>query len=248
VLPWDRDGSKDGVERLRVGLGVSALPRAGCRKPPRLNAGGIEPRGQRLAVIRGAERHRHLLATKPFDGLEAPLHGGIGVRTFDRAEALDELARVSRAEYWPPGPHRLRETGIALARAAVDRCKIGSNGLAGQVELPPPMVVVDRWFGDSKLMQHRRDAHQGTLLVEGKASYGFTLVKGRQLKGHDLIEGKGWCWHQHPWEAGVRYVRLRATNPTSGQVTVVIVDEPGQDRFYLVCLETERSAPQLIRR
>jgi len=46
----------------------------------------------------------------------------------------------------------------------------------------------------------------------------------------------------------VRYVRLQATSPTYGQVTVIIVDEPGQDRFYLLCLETERSAPQLIRR
>jgi hypothetical protein len=31
-------------------------------------------------------------------------------------------------------------------------------------------------------------------------------------------------------------------------VTVVIVDEPHQDRFSLLCQETERSAPQLIRR
>jgi len=29
---------------------------------------------------------------------------------------------------------------------------------------------------------------------------------------------------------------------------VVIVDEPRQDRFSLLCLETTRSAPQLIRR
>ena len=86
------------------------------------------------------------------------------------------------------------------------------------------------------------------MLVEGKVSYCFTLADGRQIKGHDLIEGKAWRWQQHPWEAGVRYVRLRATSPTYGQVTVIIVDEPGQDRFYLVCLETERSAPQLIRR
>ena len=43
-------------------------------------------------------------------------------------------------------------------------------------------------------------------------------------------------------------MRLRATSPTSGQVTVVIVDEPGQDRVSLLCLETERSAPQLLRR
>jgi len=31
-------------------------------------------------------------------------------------------------------------------------------------------------------------------------------------------------------------------------VTIVIVDEPGQDRFSLRCLETTLSAPQLIRR
>jgi hypothetical protein len=116
------------------------------------------------------------------------------------------------------------------------------------VALPPPMVLADSWFSDSKLMQHVHKAHQGTLLVEGKVSYRFTLADGRQIKGHDLIEGKAWRWQQHPWEAGVRYVRLRATSLTYGQVTVIIVDEPGQDRFYLVCLETERSAPQLIRR
>jgi hypothetical protein len=116
------------------------------------------------------------------------------------------------------------------------------------VALPPPIVVADSWFSDSKLMQHVHDAHQGTLLVEGKVSYCFTLADGQQIKGHDLIEGKAWRWQQHPWEAGVRYVRLRATSPTYGQVTVIIVDEPNQDRFYLVCLETERSAPQLIRR
>jgi len=110
------------------------------------------------------------------------------------------------------------------------------------------MGGADSGFGDSKRMQHVRDAHQGTLLVEGKASYGFALTDGRQVKGHDLIEGKGWRWQQHPWEAGVRHVRLRATSPTYGQVTVVIIDEPGQDRFSLFGLETERSAPQLIRR
>jgi len=31
-------------------------------------------------------------------------------------------------------------------------------------------------------------------------------------------------------------------------VTVVVVDKPGHERFSLLCLETERSAPQLIRR
>jgi hypothetical protein len=31
-------------------------------------------------------------------------------------------------------------------------------------------------------------------------------------------------------------------------VTLVIVDEPRQDRFYVLCLETTVSGPQLIRR
>jgi hypothetical protein len=116
------------------------------------------------------------------------------------------------------------------------------------LELPAPLVVADSWLSDSKLMQHVHDAYQGTMLVEGKQSYVFTLADGHKVKGEDLIQGTGWQWRQHPWEAGVRYVRLRATSPTYGKVTVILVDEPGEDRFYLLCLETERSAPQLIRR
>ncbi len=114
--------------------------------------------------------------------------------------------------------------------------------------LPPPLVVGDSWFSDSTLMRHVGQQHQGTLLVEGKQSYVFTLADGRHIKGQDLIEDDSWPWREHPWEPRVRYVRLRATSPTYGDVTVVIIDEPGQDRFYLLCLETTLSAPQLIRR
>src|SRR5712692_10624152 len=114
--------------------------------------------------------------------------------------------------------------------------------------LPPPMMVGDSWFGDSKLMRHVYQQQHGTFLVEGKPSYAFTLADGRQGKGQDFIEATAWPWRDHPWEPRVRYARLRATSPTSGGVTVVIVDEPGQDRFSLLCLETTLSAPQRIRR
>jgi hypothetical protein len=50
----------------------------------------------------------------------------------------------------------LDETLAALAR----------RGL----ELPPPIVVADSWFSDSKLMGHVANAHQGILLVQGKTS------------------------------------------------------------------------------
>ena len=90
--------------------------------------------------------------------------------------------------------------------------------------------------------------HQGTLLAEGKQSYTCRLANGHTVKGCDLIHGAGWQWRQSPWEPGVSYGRLRATSPTYGQVSIVIVDEPGQDRFSLLCLETTLSAPQLSRR
>jgi DDE superfamily endonuclease len=146
----------------------------------------------------------------------------------------------------PVGPGAPCRDKLTWARMMLDErlAALARRGLA----LPPPMVVADSWFGDSKLMHHVGHTHQGTLLVEGKQSYVFTLSDGRQVKGQDLIQGKGWPWRQHPWEPHVRYVRLRATSPTYGPVTVVIVDEPNQDRFYLLCQETERSAPQLIRR
>jgi len=79
---------------------------------------------------------------------------------------------------------------------------------------PPPRVVADRWLSDSKRRQPVSRAYQGTLLVEGKQSSVFILADGRQVKGQDLIHGEAWAWRQHPWEPGIRYVRLRATSPT----------------------------------
>jgi hypothetical protein len=146
----------------------------------------------------------------------------------------------------PVGPGAPCRDKLSWARGMLDECMAacGRRGMA----LPAPIVVADSWFGDSKLMQHVGAQHQGTLLVEGKQSYRFTLADGHKVKGRDLIQGERWQWRQSPWEAGVYYVRLRATSPTYGPVTLVIVDEPGQDRFYLLCLETTLSAPQLIRR
>jgi hypothetical protein len=83
--------------------------------------------------------------------------------------------------------------------------------------------------------------------VEGKVNYTFTLADGRQVNGHDLLEGQ-WSWRSHPWQPGVYDVRLEAQSPTYGAVTVVIVDEPGADRYYLLCLATALSGPVLIRR
>jgi hypothetical protein len=146
----------------------------------------------------------------------------------------------------PTGPGAPCRDKLLWARTMLD-ARLAACARRG-LQLPPPLVVADSWFSDSKLMQHVGHTHQGTVLVEGKRSYTFTLADGRQITGQDLIEGQLWPWRQHPWEARVFYARLEATSPTYGAVTLVIVDEPGQDRFYLLCLSTALTAPQLIRR
>jgi hypothetical protein len=115
------------------------------------------------------------------------------------------------------------------------------------VELSPPMVVADSWFSDSKLMRHIATTHQGTFLVEGKSPYTFALPDGHQVKGSDLQQPSEWPWRESPHVPGVRYVRLRATSPTYGAVTLIIVHEPGVALYYLLCLETDISGPRLIR-
>ena len=114
--------------------------------------------------------------------------------------------------------------------------------------LPPPIITAESWLSDSTLMAHGRTQHQGTLLVEGKVSSSFTLADGQHVTGHDRIESESWPWRDHPWEPWVRSGRVQAKSPTYGAVTVVMVDEPGQDRVSLRCLETTRSGPVLIRR
>jgi hypothetical protein len=115
------------------------------------------------------------------------------------------------------------------------------------VALPPPLVVADSWFSDSKLMRHIATTHQGTFLVEGKSTYTFALPDGRQVKGHDLQQDCEWPWRSSEQVPGVRYARLRATSPTYGAVTLIVVDAHGEDQFYVMCLATAISGPRLIR-
>ena len=56
-----------------------------------------------------------------------------------------------------------------------------------------------------------------------------TLADGRQVKGEDLQHQRDWPWRHSPQVPGVRYARLRATSPTYGAVTLIVVDEPGRN-------------------
>jgi hypothetical protein len=145
----------------------------------------------------------------------------------------------------PTGPGRPCQDKLRWVQGMLDGC-LGAWRRRG-VELPPPLVVADSWFGDSKLMRHVATTHRGTLLVEGKSTYAFELSDGRQVKGHDLQQHREWSWRHSPQVPGVRYARLQAMSPTYGAVTLIVVEEAGEEQFYVMCLETTISGPRLIR-
>jgi hypothetical protein len=145
----------------------------------------------------------------------------------------------------PKGPGRRCRTKLEWTETMLDEtlAALARRGL----ELPPPIVVADSWFSDSKLMAHVSDTHQGTLLVQGKATYVFYLEDGRKVHGRDFIQDDDWPWQQSLHAPGCRYVRLRAKSPTYGAVTVIIVDKPADDRIYLFCQATEIQVTRLLR-
>jgi len=146
----------------------------------------------------------------------------------------------------PKGPGRRCRTKLGWAQDMLDEtlAALRRRGLA----FPVPLVVADSWFSDSKLMAHVADTHQGTLLVQGKATYTFFLKDGHKVKGADLVdEDQEWPFRQSLNAPDCRYARLQATSPTYGEVTVIIVDKPGEKRFDLLCFATSLQATRLLR-
>jgi hypothetical protein len=146
----------------------------------------------------------------------------------------------------PKGPGRRCRTKLGWVQVMLDEslATLRRRGLA----LPAPMVVADSWFSDSKLMAHVAGLYQGTLLVQGKNSYTFYLEDGRKVKGADLVhDDTAWPWCQSLHAPDCRYARLRAKSPTYGQVTLLLVDKPREDRFYVFCLASDVPATRLLR-
>jgi DDE superfamily endonuclease len=145
----------------------------------------------------------------------------------------------------PTGPGARCRNKLEWAQVMLDQ----SQGalLRRGLQLPAPLAAADSWFSDSKLMRHVSNSYQGTLLVQGKATYAFTLAGGQKVKGADLIKGEQWPWRQSLDAPGCRYARLRAHSATYGEVTLLLVDTPGDDRFYLFCLASKMPATRLLR-
>jgi hypothetical protein len=145
----------------------------------------------------------------------------------------------------PVGPGRPCRDKLTWLRVMLDRSWAALRRRCRR--LPPPLVVADSWCGESGLLAHVATVQQGTLLVEGKTSSVFALPDGRRVKGQDLLSREDWPWHASAPLPGLRSARLTATSPTSGRVTLGLVDQPGRERYDRLCRETSRSAPRLIR-
>jgi DDE superfamily endonuclease len=145
----------------------------------------------------------------------------------------------------PKGPGARCRNKLAWTQVMLDQnlTALARRGLT----LPAPMAAADSWFSDSKLMRHVSDALKGTLLVQGKSTYAFRLADGRKVHGGDFVHGDAWPWRQSLDAPGCRYARLRATSRTYGEVTLILVDKAGEDRFYLLCLATQIPATRLLR-
>jgi hypothetical protein len=145
----------------------------------------------------------------------------------------------------PKGPGRRCQDKLNLTQKMLDErlSALANRGL----KLPPPIVGADRWFSDSKLMRHVTDVHQGTLVVQGKRSYTFTLEDGRKVNGADLVQADNWVWQRSLHAPGCRYVRLRARSRTYGQVLLIVVDKPGEKPFYLISMSLTIPVTRLIR-
>jgi hypothetical protein len=145
----------------------------------------------------------------------------------------------------PTGPGARCRSKLGWAQNMLDEsvAALGRRGL----HLPAPLVVADSWVSDSKLLAHVAHAHQGTRLVQGKIPYTFTLTDGRRVKGAQLIHDHTWPWRQSLDAPGCRYARLRAKSATYGEVTLILVDKPGEDRFYVFCLVTPIPATRWLR-
>jgi hypothetical protein len=145
----------------------------------------------------------------------------------------------------PKGPGARCRSKLGWAQVMLDEsvaalCRRG-------LELPAPLVVADSWFSDSKLMAHVAHMHHGTMLVQGKTTYTFTLADGQKVKGADLVQQANWPWRQSLHAPGCRYARLQAMSPTYGAVTLLLVDKPREERFYLFCLASDIPATRLLR-
>ena len=145
----------------------------------------------------------------------------------------------------PVGPGRPWRDQLTWLQVMLDRTwsALPRLGLA----LPAPLVVADRWCGDSTWLAHVARHQRGTAVVEGQRTDVFRRPDGRRLTGQERLPHVDWPWRDSRQRPGLRDARLTGTRPTCGSGPRVIVAAPGQPGDDRLCQATSRTAPRLIR-
>jgi hypothetical protein len=192
---------------------------------PQLGLGGAWYRGQEQRVRRGSDGWL-LIVVRGEGKLVMPVD-----------------CTVRRPD--PVGPGRPGRDQLPWRQVMRDRTGTAWQRLGRR--LPAPLVVAARWFGDSTWLAHVARHQRGTAVVEGQRTDGFRLPNGRRVTGQEWLTRAAWPWRDRLQLPGRRSARRTATSPTSGPVTVVIGQEPGEACDDLLCQATPLTAPRLIR-
>jgi hypothetical protein len=80
-----------------------------------------------------------------------------------------------------------------------------------------------------------------------KCPVNWTRERAFLLRCSWKAQHREWPWRSSEQVPEVRYARLRASSPTYGAVTLIVVEEPRKEQFYVMCRETTISGPRLIR-
>lgn len=100
---------------------------------------------------------------------------------------------------------------------------------------------------DRSIMEQVVPCQQRLLVVEAKPPYAFYVPEGRRVTGQKWLPGTDWPWRDSGRVPGMRDVRMTATSPTYGRVTVKLVDPQGRGLYDLLRWDTSMSALRLIK-
>ena len=115
------------------------------------------------------------------------------------------------------------------------------------VDLPPPMVVADSWFSDSKLMRHVA-THPPGHVPRGREEYLCLRVcpMGARSRATTAAAPRLALAGERAGAWGA-LCAVAGDQSNYGAVTLIVVSEPREEQFYVMCLETAISGPRLIR-
>jgi hypothetical protein len=102
----------------------------------------------------------------------------------------------------PVGPGRPGRDQLTWLPVRLDRTWTAWQRLG--LALPAPLVVADRWCGDSQWLAHGASHQRGTAVVEGQRPDVFRRPDGRRVTGQERLTQVDWPWRDRLQRPGRR--------------------------------------------